>query len=157
MDSSKFEKKDGVYFVTGVIDGFFDYKRIVDMPDSEIILDLGGVETMNSMGIKGWLLMNRSLGEKRLTLRNLPFIMVSQFLMIDGLRGDSTIESVRLPYYCEDCDVEHQILFKVEDIKRNGIPEKLSCDSCEGEVTFDEADSVGKIIIEDWNVHPSKS
>lgn len=143
-------EKDGVFYVSGKIDEFFDFQVFLDSKNEELIIDLKGLKAINSIGIKGWLLMNKNIKGKNGTLRNLPFFLVDQMLMIDNLRGEFKIESIKLPYFCEGCDDEVQFDFMVKDIKENGIPEIKKCPECDSEASFDEAESVERIIVEDW-------
>jgi hypothetical protein len=151
MKNAEIVEKDGVYYISGKLYEFFDYNEIINIKSDELILDLEGLTYINSIGIRGWLEMNKTLGDKKGSLRNLPFFFANQIIMIYTLKGNFEIESVKLPYFCETCDKEQQILYETKKIQESGIAETLKCPECGDEMTFDECESIADVVADEWS------
>lgn len=118
----------------------------------QIVIDLQAVKTINSVGIREWLNWITPLASSvEMTLMNCPKALVFQFNMVEGfLPANAKVTSFYVPYYCESCDQEDNVLFQVgQDISlQNGTVQinkksiKLnSCKegSCQAEMDVTEA------------------
>lgn len=149
---SGISSENGVYFIKGKIDEHFNPSLLDTATEDPIIIDLSLLKSINSVGIKNWIIMLENLGEKKVLLRNTPFFFVDQLLMIQELKGHSTIESLELPFFCDNCDKEQLMVFQAEEISKNGFPTNLKCpnDDCDEALDFDEdEDSIIDILKED--------
>jgi hypothetical protein len=89
----------------------------------KIVIDLKGIKTINSVGIREWLNWIRPIGEKvEIVLQKAPKAMVFQFNMVEGfLPPRATVASFYVPYFCERCDREDNVLFTIgQEIKVEG-------------------------------------
>ena len=127
-------------FLLGKIDECSDYSTIKTDYD-EIIVDFNDVTSINSCGIREWINFLLTLKDKKITYKNCPKIIVDQMSSVNEfLPQNAKVESIYLPYYCEDCDLEGSELRKIKDIYQDNkiiIPEK-KCTECEKEMEFDE-------------------
>jgi hypothetical protein len=85
----------------------------VPMNESSVIVDLGEVTAINSVGIREWIKWTKTFPEGcHLTVRNCPKIIIDQINMVQGfLPTDTKIESFFVPYYSEASGVEKMVLF----------------------------------------------
>ena len=119
MSSLKTEQKNEngslVLSLTGAIDEDTEFAAVDTSSASAIIVDLNGVKSINSVGIREWLNWIRPLAEQKpLTLRNCPKSIVFQLNMVEGfLPKGGKVASFYVPYYCEKCDKESNILFNL--------------------------------------------
>lgn len=107
----------------------------------EITLDMAKVTSINSIGIKQWITWTLKIPrDAKVKLINCPFIIGSQASMVVGFtKPNMTIESLRLPYICSECDAEHMRDAKLgvdydyastaAPAKIN-VPEKVQCPKC---------------------------
>lgn len=105
-----------VLVLTGTIDEDSRIKEIV-VPASgpQLVLDLGGISHINSVGIRSWINWVKDISQgRKLIFRRCPRVIVMQMNMVgDFLPPGSTVESFYVPYYCETCDEESEVLFTV--------------------------------------------
>jgi hypothetical protein len=80
-----------------------------------VIIDLSGIRTINSVGIREWLHWVGPAAEARdIVLERCPKAMVFQFNMVEGfLPARVQVASFFVPYFCEACDREDSILFTI--------------------------------------------
>lgn len=104
-----------------------------------LVLDLGAVNYINSVGIKNWIQWTWRFPEDvTLVLRRCPPSVVNQINMVAGfLPKNSEIESLFVPYYCDECSKEANVLFNNGEhffVAREGqkkkvvYPENQGCD-----------------------------
>lgn len=125
----------------GKIDESSDFSKINVDKYNEIIINFDSVKIINSCGIREWITFLDKLDQKSITYRQCPKIIVDQMSSINGFIPQNTkVESIYLPYYCEKCDIEASVLYKVSDICQNNdihIPTQ-KCSECNSEMEFDE-------------------
>lgn len=97
----------------------------------EIELDMTGVTSINSIGIKQWISWTVKIPtEAQVKMHNCPFVIGSQASMVVGFcKSNMKIESLRLPYICDECEAEHMRLAvrgKDFDYATATTPSKLS-------------------------------
>jgi hypothetical protein len=78
----------------------------------EITLELGKVTYINSIGVRQWILWTMKIPRDcKVKMMNCPFVFASQASMVVGFTTKNmTIESLRLPYACENCGFEDTYL-----------------------------------------------
>jgi predicted Zn-ribbon and HTH transcriptional regulator len=112
----------------------------------EITLDLNKVTSINSIGIKHWILWTVKIPQDCVVhMINCPFIIGSQASMVVGFtKPNMKIESIRLPYICSGCDTEHMreaklgvdYQYATPTAERVlSLPEKTKCPKCGKEDT----------------------
>lgn len=111
--SQRVEGQNLVLSFEGTIDEDVAFPAIDLKGAQQVVLDLQGVRTINSVGIREWLNWITPLSEKTdLVLKNCPKALVFQFNMVEGfLPARAKVVSFYVPYYCEKCDKEENVLF----------------------------------------------
>lgn len=78
-----------------------------------IVLDLEGVASINSCGIREWINWFKTTPGVKAEFKNCPKIIVDQINMVSGfLPEDGKVDSFYVPYYSDESGVEKMILFK---------------------------------------------
>lgn len=98
----------------GSIDENAAFNRIEIGKARDLVVDLEKVTRINSVGIRSWMIwFNANARGKNLTFRSCPSIVVNQFnLVMEFLPSDARVESIFVPYYCENCDHQDAIILK---------------------------------------------
>lgn len=97
----------------------------------KVTIDLSGVSAINSIGIRAWIRWFSSLGSGvSLEFIRCPKALVMQMNMVEGfLPANSQVKSMQVPFYCEDCDEEKDVMFEVgKEITIVGDQVKLNYD-----------------------------
>jgi anti-anti-sigma regulatory factor len=122
--------------LAGAIDETAQLSRLIDhAKDQRLILDLGGVTFINSLGIRDWIRMQQAAAAAnvRIELRRLAEVLVHQLNIMPAARGVSIVTSFYAPYVCDDCDGEHAMLLDVftngSDLARKRAP-AMTCPEC---------------------------
>jgi hypothetical protein len=101
-------------------------------------LDLGGVERINSCGIREWINFRRNLpGEASIELSRCTPAVVALLNMIHNFASNAQIISVYAPFVCNECGEDEDVLFDVQDGCRPNI-EGRACRHCGTEMIFDD-------------------
>ncbi len=109
--------------LSGTIDEDVQFPVLDITTVKKINFDLKDVKSINSVGIREWLNWIKPLSEKtRVTMKNCPKTLVFQFNMVEGfLPKGSQVESLYVPFFCEKCDLEENVLFHIgKEIKVEG-------------------------------------
>lgn len=94
--------KDGTYFVSGDITETCDLGGF-GIPSGTVKFDLGGVRTINSTGVREWIIWINKLKVTPIYY-NCPQAVVMQFNMVkEFLVNGVKVESFQIPAYCENC------------------------------------------------------
>lgn len=110
-----------------------------------VVIDLSGVERINSCGVRdwvNWLGDLEALGKQVVLVRCSPCI-VTQINLVHNFTGNGLVKSFFAPYYCAKCDKEQQRLLQVEGFAGNASPRAPVCraDGCQivhCELQFDD-------------------
>ena len=119
MSDFKAQQKSTPQGLTLVFEGSIDedvkFPAIDPAIHPNVRIELQGVKTINSVGIREWLNWIRPLSEAaRITLVRCPKALVFQLNMVEGfLPKSGRVESFYVPYFCEKCDKEQNVLFTV--------------------------------------------
>lgn len=95
-----------------------------------LILDLGELTMINSIGCRNWLLWVKTINaDGGLVLTNCSPAFIAQVNVLKGFVPPMTnVHSFYLPYHCESCEAQDKILFT------NGtdteIPDDTPCPKC---------------------------
>lgn len=81
---------------------------------SSLVIDLGKVTAINSVGIREWIKWSKSLSSvASISIENCPKVVVDQVNMVAGfLPANAKIESFFVPYYSDESGEEVMVLFK---------------------------------------------
>lgn len=87
---------------------------IIDTLSGEVWIDLQNVKSINSVGIRAWIKWFSSFEQVNFVFQNCPKAIVMQMNMVEGfLVENSRVESIQVPFYCESCDEDIEMLFHV--------------------------------------------
>lgn len=132
-----------VLTIVGEIEDSTVLATFADSVGQRVIIDIGGVTFINSVGVREWVTLLDRLAAKgaKVTLRNVSEPMVRQMTMVIEARGEAKVESFHAPYVCSQCGEERALLINVNEqgeALTKLEPPKLPCPACGGEAEFDE-------------------
>ena len=128
--------------LAGTIDEQAQLIRLLDHAQNErLILDLGGITFINSLGIREWIRMQQAAATAKVSieLRRVAEPIVHQLNIMPAARGVSIVTSFYAPYACDNCDAEHVMLL---DVRSHGAdlakqrPPVMKCPDCSREMEF---------------------
>ena len=105
-----------------------------------IVMDVEGVDAINSFGSRNWCRWIKSVTETQIEIINCnPLFIDYVNTMKDFIPANCLIRSFIVPYYCEKCDCQTLRKFESRDIcNDNGkIPEDIPCEKCSTEAGAD--------------------
>ncbi len=137
-----------VVHVTGAINEETIFQEIDPGASMVVTLDLDKVVSLNSMGLRNWVLWVKQLRSKfQMVFRNCPRVVVDQMNILNGfLPMGAIVGSFYVPYYCESCGREDNLLatrgkdyMEATVDAREGIkiPEQRPCPVCQEEMALD--------------------
>ena len=107
-----------------------------------LIVDLAGVERINSFGVRDWVNWLTTLEKAGVAthLVSCAPAVVAQLNLVGNFSGHAAVHSFIAPYYCESCDYEHSENLRFGDIQRAPKPKapKRSCPQCDKAMAFDD-------------------
>jgi len=128
--------------LSGLITEEADFQPLIALEGPGALrLELGGVEQINSCGVREWITFVRQLSRARREfelLRCSPAI-VRQLNTISNFCGAGSVRSVMLPYYCIACRHEEHRLLELSDVRLlPTIEDSVVCAGCGGVAEFDD-------------------
>lgn len=115
---SKCEVKvvDKVIFLSGRLDETFEIVKSSIPSSSELNINLKDLISINSSGVRQWILLMRQLKQAKILLFECPKIFVDQANMVkDFIPENAKIMSFYVPFYNEKNETEKSILFKLNE------------------------------------------
>lgn len=96
----------------GILD---EDSHLPELQMKNVVLNLKGINSINSVGVRNWLnWVNGLPKDSKIDLVEVPKVLVFQFNMVNGFKKDfMKVQSFFVPFYCETCDLEHEVLFTV--------------------------------------------
>lgn len=106
----KVENLGGTYHakVVGQIDDYAidSFKPLYDIASGRIVLDLSGIQSINSVGVRVWINFMSTFRESHeVILQKCTPDIIMQINMIPNFLGGGQIESFLSPYFCSNCDL----------------------------------------------------
>lgn len=116
--------------LSGAIDEDATFPTIDQIPTT-LVLDLKGVRSINSCGIREWVRWLTPIAKKaKISFVHCPKVIVDQMNMVEGfLPGNCIVDSFFVPYYCEETDDDAQVLMvrgRDYEMNENRRPGKMS-------------------------------
>lgn len=107
----QFDKKklnDGSLHVTisGKIDEKFDGTAIVEAPSAKVVMHLGGIRSISSLGVRAFETFVAMLQPREVVMIHVSPAIANQMTMIPNLCDSAKIESAKLPFACAVCGSE---------------------------------------------------
>jgi anti-anti-sigma regulatory factor len=108
-----------------------------------LVLDLGGVTFINSLGVRDWIRMQAAATQTgvQIELRRVAEVIIHQLNMIIATRGTAHVTSFFAPYACDRCGREESLLI---DAVAHGKqlaqlqPPPMKCPECGGQMAFND-------------------
>lgn len=132
-----------VVSIDGEMDDQATLSDLVSQLGKKVVVDLGAVRFINSVGVREWIIFLHALADRgaAVTLRACSQPMVHQMNMVVEARGAAEVESFQAPYLCESCAAEASITLDVADNKAAFHAFKMptqTCADCGGTMQFDD-------------------
>ena len=107
----------------------------------DLIIDIGEVNFMNSYGGREWIKWTHKLNSNRnLRFLNCPSVFLEYVNMIDGfIPSNGTIESFKIPYYCESCNKVTNRNYEsksITDVSKD-VALNMTCSHCKKNAEID--------------------
>jgi eukaryotic-like serine/threonine-protein kinase len=111
--------------------------------DRRLVLDLGGIAFINSLGVRNWIRMQTAAQQAGITveLRRVAEPLVQQLNMIIATRGASRVTSFFAPYACDACGREESLLLDAVAHARGLAALEapaMTCPECGAEMAFND-------------------
>ena len=125
----------------GIIDENSDFKEAFSDLKENVVIDLEGIDLINSCGVREWVqaMQKLPLNSKILFVRCSPRI-VEQINYVANFLGRGSVDSFYVPYFCSKCKKETNVLLTVKEMEKSrpikAPPEK--CLICKGSLEFDD-------------------
>ncbi len=132
--------------VGGAVDEDAKFPSLALSNIKKIVFDFQELDLINSCGIREWVVWLRSISNQiEVLYKNCPRILIEQINMIEGLMPvNGHIESFYLPYYCEECDQQTNLLCeRNKDYSKEGLKTKefIPCKKCSANSEIDVIES----------------
>lgn len=110
---------------------------------SQLVLDLGGITFINSLGVRDWIRMQAAATVQGLDveMRRVAEVIIHQLNMIIATRGTARVTSFFAPYACDACGREESLLI---DAVANAAqlqqlqPPPMKCPECSAQMAFND-------------------
>lgn len=127
--------------LAGFLDEDNNLKGLVEMiPAGTAMIDLAGVERINSCGIRDWVNWLAALeanGTVPVLVSCSPPI-VAQINLVKNFTGGGAVKSFQVPYHCRECDEEKILLVETAEMTTGSAAPTCLCDSCGHAMDLDE-------------------
>lgn len=106
-----------------------------------VVLDLAGVERLNSIGVHRWIdALGPFSAKRRILVQGCSYVVALQANCVANLFGSAEVRSTLAPYYCAGCRDTRMMNVTVEELALRTVPAKR-CPTCDAALAFDELDS----------------
>jgi hypothetical protein len=133
---------------SGFLNEEADFAALPEPQSKNVILNLEQLEGSNSLGLKKWINWITPVSKQvQLTLEKAPPEIVQQMSILSGfVPKGANISSIYVPYYCESCGNEENVLFEngsgfytgTEETKPGyRIDDERPCNQCGGSMEAD--------------------
>jgi anti-anti-sigma regulatory factor len=129
----------GVLVLAGGIDDHAGLDKLVAQLGPDVVIDLGDVRRISSLGVREWVHFMRQLAGRKVTFRRCSPPVIEQMTSVLGFRGSAKVESVLAPYACAACDATRlEVIRSASEFAADGTPPKHSCPTCGASMEFDD-------------------
>jgi len=138
------EPQGGVLVLKGAIDESAGLVSLLERArDHRLVLDLGGITFINSLGVRDWIRMQAAAqrGGIAVELRRVAEPLVHQLNMIIATRGAARVTSFFAPYACDGCGREDSLLIDAVANARGLAqlePPTMTCAECGAQMAFND-------------------
>jgi anti-anti-sigma regulatory factor len=138
------EPEGDVLVIKGAIDESADLTRLLERAAGRrLVLDLGGVTFINSLGVRDWIRMQAGAQRAGIAveLRRVVEPLIHQLNMIIATRGAARVTSFFAPYACDGCGREDSLLIDAV-AHAQGLaqlePPAMTCAECGARMAFND-------------------
>ncbi len=130
--------------LTGAIDEAAALHELIGHArDGRLVLDLGGITFINSLGVRDWIRMQVSAQKAGLAveLHRVAEPLVHQLNMIIATRGNARVASFFAPYACDACGREDSLLIDTTATAAALArlePPPMTCPECGAAMAFND-------------------
>lgn len=129
--------------LSGVIDEHARLHEVVTPEHRRLVLDLGDVTFINSLGVRDWIRFLAKLAADRIQLELVRVAepLVHQFNMIVATRNGAQVRSFFAPFACDACGLEKSICLEVQpnlQALRALRPPDVACPTCRAPMAFND-------------------
>ncbi len=109
--------------MSGSIEESVDFDQLIGAAQGNLIIHTKGVNRINSVGVKAWIRYFQTAVSKGAKLKfvECSTAIVEQINLISNFTCGGEVESIYVPFTCEDDNSELVGLFKVSDIVKMGF------------------------------------
>jgi anti-anti-sigma regulatory factor len=138
------DRQGDVLAIQGAIDESARLSELLERAEGHrLVLDLGGVTFINSLGVRDWIRMQAAAQRAGITveLRRVAEPLVHQLNMIIATRGASRVTSFFAPYACDACGREDSLLIDAVANARGLTqlePPAMTCTECGAQMEFND-------------------
>ena len=136
--------------ISGALDEVSDFEGLFSRIGSAapVVLDLAGVERLNSIGVHRWIdALGPFSAERPTSVEACSYVVALQANCVANLFGQAVVRSTLAPYYCEGCRDTRMVLVTAEEAASRTGPVK-HCPTCHAALAFDELDSYFDFLTE---------
>jgi len=150
--TARIEPRDGGTWValSGNVTELADFTPLMQLR-APLRFDLGEIERINSLGVRGWVNFVRDCEAAGLELdfeRCSP-VMVQQLSMISNFMGSrSRVTSLVVPYLCPSCNAEEVQVIAVSRGAQLAIQPTIPCPKCRTPMQVDELEEMYENLFE---------
>tara|TARA_R110002073_G_scaffold336557_1_gene535417 strand:+ start:11423 stop:12460 length:1038 start_codon:yes stop_codon:yes gene_type:complete len=129
--------------LAGVIDEQSDFSSLLEEVVGDVEVSLDEVRRVNSSGLLRWLSFVHGVNDRggMITLKGCRPHFVEQLNMVYQLAGNQgQVASFYVPYVCEKCDVETEILLRAGEVRGRWAP-KRNCPTCAQFLSFENGEN----------------
>ena len=116
----------------GSIDDAANVLAILDhAKNHQLVLDLGGVRFINSIGVREWIRFLAAATKQKtsIALHRVAVVVVHQMNLVPAARA-AQINSFLAPYICEECDAEREFELTPTEAKAGPKEPPRQCVEC---------------------------
>lgn len=144
MQKFNFKEEAGKINIEGEINEWSNFDEIFTNRESPLVINMRGVQRINSSGIKSWIESLNHFPKLEIELEECPESVVLQCNVITNFMGKDQvrIKSFYAYYYCDNDDSEKMVLFKEGEHYEwgQGITRRpeVSCGLCDSAMELDD-------------------
>lgn len=129
------------YVLKGQIDERTQVDKLVGTLDQGAVLDLTGVERINSAGLLIWVRwINKATDGRGISVEGISYPMAVQANQLLDLFGSAQIVSCLAPYYCPRCNAARTVVVTADEVRGGVQVPTRACATCGTPMQFDELD-----------------
>lgn len=135
FDKRRSEAGGTVIEIEGTIDEDTSFEPIMNL-SGPVTFNFKELKGINSCGIRNWVNYLKALGNITIHYEQCPPLVVRQMNMVPSFLGNAEVDSVFVPYVCDECEKEQMVLASAKEFQ-GGIKEVFPCDCGDGEMELD--------------------